>query len=160
MLEISYARFIKRPDWLPRNPVRTGARANGERFERRVHATLLKRYPDKYIEGPWIAYRGVNTGNRVRFCQPDGLYIDIKEGLLVIIEAKLKHGSRAWEQLNDLYYPCLRHIMEGGKLFEIRLIEVVKWFDPLTFREMPPAMCSTIHGCTPMRENVYNVHLL
>jgi len=160
MLKVSYARFVQKPDWLPRHAVRTGARANGERFERRVHATLLERYPDKYIEAPWIAYRHHRTGHRVRFCQPDGLYIDIKKGLLVIIEAKLKHGSKAWEQLNDLYYPCIAKIMEGGKLFEIRLIEVVKWFDPLTFRERPTALCSHIHECAPMRGGLYNVHLL
>jgi hypothetical protein len=156
-MRVSYARFVKRPDWLPRNDVRTGARAAGERYERAVHAALLKRYPGQYVEGPWIAYRCNERGSRLNFCQPDGLYFDIQRGLIVIIEVKLKHGVKAYKQLHDLYLPVIRHIFED---FEIRLIEVVKWFDPAIKTGNFLGLCSTIHECAPLRADMYNVHIL
>jgi hypothetical protein len=156
MKRINYARFTKAPDWLPRNEVRTGARAQGHRYEKHVHATLLERYPDRYIEGPWIGYSGDGRAG-INFCQPDGLYIDIERGLVVIVEAKLKHGRKAWEQLNTLYYPCVQHIFQD---FEVRLVEVVKWFDPALFCQQRTALCSTIHEVAPMRAKTYNVHIL
>ena len=156
MKRVDYARFTKAPDWLPRNEVRTGARAQGHRYEKHVHTTLLERYPEKYVESPWIGYRA-DGGPRLGFCQPDGLYIDIEKGLIIIVEVKLKHGPKAWEQLNKLYYPCVQHIFKD---FEIRLIEVVRWFDPAVFREQYTALCADIHECAPRRANCYNVHIL
>lgn len=155
-MRISYARFVKKPDWLPRNEIRTGAKAAGQRYERRVHAALLERYPQNYVPGPWISYREDDI-SRVNFCQPDGLYIDIRKGLIVIIEVKLKHGRRAWEQLNDLYLPCIQHIFHD---FEVRLIEVVKWFDPAIRVPAKTLLCSDIHTCSPLRGRLYNVHIL
>jgi hypothetical protein len=155
-LEVKYARFIKKPDWLPRNEVRKGAKAAGMRFERHVHAALLGRYPEQYLPSPWIGYRKEHQ-SRLSFCQPDGLYIDIGEGLIVIVEVKLKHGRRAWEQLNELYLPCVSQIFHD---FEIRLIEVVKWFDPNAFRDQKTALCESIHTCSPRRAKMFNVHIL
>ncbi len=156
-MRVDYARFTKRPDWLPRNEVRTGARAEGSRYERRVHTALLGKYRDYYVEGPWIAYRREGPGRRINFCQPDGLYIDIKKGLIVIIEVKLKHGMKAWEQLNELYFPCITHIFKD---FEIRLIEVVKWFDPVISPALNLGLCRSIHDCAPMNAHMYNVLIL
>lgn len=156
-MRVNYARFTRKPDWLPRNEVRTGARAAGERFERRVHATFLERYRGFYVEGPWIAYNRDGPGRRINFCQPDGLYIDIKRGLIVIVEVKLKHGVKAWEQLNKLYLPCIECIFKD---FEIRLIEVVKWFDPAVSPPVYLGLCSGLQDCAPLEANMYNVHIL
>lgn len=155
-MEISYARFTKKPDWLPRNEKRKGAKANGQRFEKRVHATLLERYPTRYVEGPWICYRD-RADNRLCHCQPDGLYIDIEKGLIVVIEVKLKHGILAYQQLAR-YMPMVEHIFED---FEIRGIEVVKWFDPqISYGSTKTALCADLVKCAPQNANMYNVHIL
>lgn len=156
MSEVQYARLIKAPDWVKRNPKRTGAKANGQRFERRVHAALLERYPDKYVENPWLSYR-YDSRDRLRLCQPDALYIDIAGGLIVVIEVKLKHGVRAWEQLR-VYAPIVEHIFKD---FEVRLIEVVKWFDPqICVTSTKTALCADLTRPSPQKAGMYNVHIL
>lgn len=63
------------------------------------------------------------------YCQPDGLDFDFDKGLITIVEFKLQHTSNAWWQTRELYEPVVRKIFPSS-LWEIAIVEIVKWFDP------------------------------
>ena len=103
----------------------TGRRAQGLRYERRVQEMLLQRYPNAYVPGPWLRF---STGGKMKWCQPDGLLFDIRQGLIIIVEIKYNHTSDAWWQLWELYLPVVRK-MFPEKLWRIQTLEIVKWYD-------------------------------
>jgi len=100
------------------------------RYERRVHEHFLELYPDRYLPSPWVRFTNVEDAN-ARWCQPDGLIIDLAAGEIVIVEMKYQHTADAWWQLEKLYKPVLRAMFPAG-LWTLRCVEVVKWFDPAT----------------------------
>lgn len=81
-----------------------------------------------YLMSPWLMFRSEkdNPGS-IRFCQPDGIVVDLANKRIVIVEVKLQHTIGAWWQLRELYEPVLRRIYVG---FEFSVVEVVRWFDP------------------------------
>lgn len=104
-----------------------GARAGGLAYEKKAHRKLLEEFPEYYVASPWLQYysQGVHVA---QWCQPDGLVIDTKSGLIVIIEMKLQHTTDAYWQLKWKYLPVLMRIFSPDR-WEFRLCEMVKWFD-------------------------------
>ena len=116
------------PTWIPkRRPRVTGARAEGIRYENRVHAHFAKKYGQLYVPSPWFAFEDLNGK---RWCQPDGLLVDIARRRITVIEMKYNHTGEAWWKLVHLYLPVLQSFYGPG--VEYRLLEVVRWYDPLT----------------------------
>lgn len=99
----------------------------GVRYERKGHEHFLERYPDTYVPGPWFEF---DDASGRRWCQPDGLLIDIKCGRVTIVEFKYQHTLNAWWQIWSLYAPVLQHVFPG---WDIRGVEVVKWYDAAVF---------------------------
>jgi hypothetical protein len=93
-----------------------------------VQIELDLRHGKKYIPSPWFKYFDEGS-EKVRWCQPDGLYIDVRKGLIVLVEVKLKHTATAWWQLEKKYLPVVRKVF--GNDFRYALVEVVKWYDPM-----------------------------
>lgn len=107
---------------------RTGKRAEGVRYEKRVHGLFEERYGDTYVANPWFRF-GELGNDRPRWCQPDGLLFDFKAGKITIVECKLQHTPDAWWQLRWLYLPVISKAFPGD-LWKFGIIEVVKWYDP------------------------------
>ncbi len=120
----SNARFCQEPPYAG-SRARVGRRAEGVRYEKRVHKHLHKMYPGRYLEGPWIQFYDPD----MRVCQPDGLIIDVQKGIIILVEVKLRHCPEAYYQLRRLYKPVL-HSMFPPSLWQIRCCEVVRWYDP------------------------------
>jgi hypothetical protein len=117
----------------------TGARAAGLRYERRVHENLLAKYAERYLPAPWFIFR---SDNGPRWCQPDGLLIDISAGKIWIIEIKHSITERAWWWLTDLYVPVVRHAF--GTQWEIATCTIVNWFDCKVPLPEKPVMCREV----------------
>lgn len=101
-----------------------GARAAGIRYEKKVHAEFLRRYPRHYLPSPWFQFWDIHGQ---RWCQPDGLLIDPAQNLIVISEIKHHHTGEAWWKLIRLYLPVVRQFF--GADWEYRCIEVVRYYD-------------------------------
>lgn len=125
---LQYAQFD--PDYSHHTTILyTGARAEGIRYERKVHRGFSSIFsPDNgpvlYAPAMWIRYV---DGKRRHYAQPDGLLIDLKRSFITIIEIKLKHTISAYFWLRELYEPLIRHIF--GNSWRYAVCEVVKWFD-------------------------------
>ena len=117
------------PPFARRRPRRVGARGQGIRYEERAQAECFVRFGEKYLAGPWFKF-GCN--DQIRHCQPDGLYIDPEQGLLVLNEIKYQHTYRAWQQLHQLYIPVVQKVFESAP-WTIKCFEMVKWYDPAAF---------------------------
>ena len=63
----------------------------------------------------------------MRWCQPDGLLLDIQRGRCTIVECKLQHTIDAWWQLTDLYLPVVRAAL--GPTYIYSICEVCRWYD-------------------------------
>ena len=132
----------------------TGARANGVRYEKKIHEEFLRRYPANYLPSPWFEFW---DGFGHRWCQPDGLLIDVAQGLIVIVEVKHHHTGEAWWKLHKLYFPVVRALF--GTEWEYRCLEVVRFYDPSTLfpaaklvehpHLTPPLPIVGVHICKP-----------
>lgn len=112
--------FIKRKK-------RTGRRAMGVRYEKKVHGMLDGMYGECYFSSPWFLFQEAGAP-RARWCQPDGLLILPKAGRIIIVEVKYQHTSDAWWQLRKLYLPVVRKAFGDDWTYDV--CEVVKWYDP------------------------------
>ena len=125
---VSWAGISNSPPAFFTAPKRSrGVRRQGILYERKVQAHLLSLYPDGYLDGPWLTYR--DNGGKEKWCQPDGILVRPKQGLITVVEVKLRHTDHAWFQLHELYYPVLRKVFDSA-LWEFRFVEVVRWYDP------------------------------
>lgn len=91
---------------------------------------LSTQYKDLYFPSPWIHFYSEGYP-RMRWCQPDGVLFDFKNGIITIVEVKYNHTPLAWWQLNELYLPLVSFIF-GDELWTYRLAEWVLWYDPAT----------------------------
>lgn len=132
-----------------RNHKRVGRRAEGERYERRVHQEFYTRYPG-YLASPW--FRFVDQEGE-KWCQPDGLLINPWRGHVVIVEAKYQHTELAYKQLFGVYLPVVS-VLFGG-LYKIACVEVVKWFDPAVLCSQSPQLCKEPDQAPIGRFNVH-----
>ena len=126
---ITSASLSEKEVFPPRRKGRRGAAGAGLRYEAKVHEHFLKTYPLAYVAGPWFRYR--NEEDKVHYCQPDGLLVNFKTGLVTIVEIKLKHTADAWWQLKKLYEPVLERVFTKD-LWALSALEVVRWYDPDT----------------------------
>lgn len=108
----------------------TGVRAAGIRYEGKVQKHLMHVFPHKYVPGPWFTFKSDQVEKR-KWCQPDGLIIDIRLGLITIVEIKLRHTCDAWWQTRRLYEPVVQAFF-GTTNWLYNVLEVVRWYDPDT----------------------------
>jgi hypothetical protein len=100
-----------------------------------VHEHLLSS-SEAYFPGQWFRFC---ADERVRWCQPDGLHLDPRRGILTILEVKYQHTPDAWFQLRELYAPVVSRAF--GPEWDVALVEVVKWYDPATQFPEKVIMC-------------------
>lgn len=97
------------------------------RYERLVQNYLSEVFREEYIASPWLHFLAEGS-SKWRWCQPDGLLIDIERGIITCVEVKYAHTPNAWWQVRQLYLPVLERIFPKT-LWELQVCEVVKWFD-------------------------------
>lgn len=149
--KVDWAHFCPKPDFI--KPHRhTGARAQGVRYEKKVHEYLLGRFPYAYLPAPWLNFYTLGSP---RWCQPDGMLIRPIEGRITVVEVKYQHTSDAWWQLVHIYRPVLEAIFPPGE-WEYNYLEVVKWYDP-------SVLFPCTHRLTPdpldLKQNEFGVHI-
>lgn len=125
-----------------RKPV--GARAVGLRYEGKVHAALTERHGAQYLASPWFVFR---SDNGPRWCQPDGLLLDVCAGTILVIEVKHSITDRAWWWLQELYIPVVRKAF--GANWNVYSCTIVKWFDSKVVLPAKPVLCKTILQARP-----------
>jgi hypothetical protein len=125
---VQWAHFVRdnQPFMRPQHKP-TGKRLQGVKYETAAQAHIGSIAGGAYLASPWLKFSG-NQGDK--WCQPDGLLFDLERGIITIVEIKLQHTTDAWWQLRKLYQPVLES-MFPPQLWEFRVLEVVKWFDPL-----------------------------
>jgi hypothetical protein len=127
---------LKRPLTRPR-----GAKKAGILYERKVQDVLMAIYAAAYEPSPVIQYtlRGVRKA-----AIPDGI---LRIGdTLWIIEVKLAHTVRVWEQLMDRYVPLVRALEPQRR---IRAVEVCRSYDPAVILPGPHALTTSLHRSAP-----------
>lgn len=105
---------------------RTGRKAEGLRFEKKAQEMLCG-LSDLYLPSPWIVY--LTEGGRPNWCQPDGLDLNYRTGLITIVEIKYSHTRDSHAQLRGVYEPVVRRLFPRPA-WGVRVVELVKWFDP------------------------------
>lgn len=123
--ELCWARLSSPPPFAANRPQRRGRRAQGIRYERKVHEHFQELLGPAYAASLWFQYCLPGEG-RARWCQPDALYVDVQRGRIVIVEVKYQHTVEAWWQLHR-YLAVVREVF--GSTFSYTLCEVVKWYD-------------------------------
>jgi hypothetical protein len=126
--------------------------ARGRAYEEKVHKFFEQR-TDFYLRSQWI--REVNHDGKVVWHQTDGLHFNIPEGIITIIEVKYQHCVEALGQMRR-YQRLIRELFPDWR---IRLVEVVKWYDPDVrwvgeFHLCPDALT---HDCA---DEVPGIHIL
>jgi len=136
-----------------REKKRRGRRADGIRYEKRVHEYLTDLYGDFYIPSLWLLFQEVGR-DRPRWCQPDGLLFLPYTGQITIVECKLQHTSDAYWQLKWLYLPVIAKAFPGTH-WKFGLCEVVKWYDPATQFPEPVRLRASVSDVTPFEIGVH-----
>jgi hypothetical protein len=144
---------LENPPPFIRTPTKAakGAKRNGQKYEVKAQEYLKELYGNKYIPSPWFKFFDRGT-EQLKWCQPDGLLIDLRRGLITIVEIKLKHTPRAWWQLEKQYLPLMKHIF--GEDFNYALVEFVKWYDPSTAFPCEISKRAYIHEARPSQFQV------
>jgi len=115
------------PNFAKGNTGGSAAQRAGISFENKVQRRLID-FHDNYWPGPWITFSAPAPGNLgTRWCQPDGLVVDLRRGFCTIVEIKISHTADAWWQLERLYRPVVSKLM--GENWEIRTVEICKYYD-------------------------------
>jgi len=141
------------PPFIRKQERRTGRRALGVAYERKVQGYLQELYGNEYIASPWLHFQ--EPGGPLRWCQPDGILIRADEGIITCIEVKYQHTVDAWWQLWRLYVPVLLALFPPS-LWAMHVCEVVKWFDPSTAFPQRPHMTPQL---LDTRVGAFNVHI-
>lgn len=151
--EVTSARISTEPPyWLARKKS-TGKRRAGEIFEKRAQEYLQGAH-DFYTPAPWIVFTSRRI-TRPRWCQPDGLILDVTTGICTIVEIKLKHTPRAWWQVRKLYEPVVRCLLARSS-FSFAALEVVRHIDNQT----PfPERWGYVRDLDCLRPEVFGVHV-
>lgn len=144
---VDWVKFSPTPPPFITNKRSYGRRAEGIRYEKKVHNCLLERFEDSYVPSPWFTFGEVGV-SRPRWCQPDGLLFDFAAGQITIVECKLQHTSDAWWQLKWLYLPVIAKAFPGTH-WKYGLIEVTKWYDPATAFPEKVKLRADIGDCVP-----------
>lgn len=115
------------------------AQKAGLRYERKAQGYMLELHPDQYVASPWIVFR-LKGEPLLRWCQPDGILVDIAQARLTIVEIKLRHMVEAYVQVTGIYEPVLRKLFPG---WQFRHLEVTRFYDPDTHFPVPVQLVST-----------------
>jgi len=106
------------------------------------------------ILGPWFIFQANGHPER-RWCQPDAMIVNIRTGLITLVEIKLRHTSLAWWQLRHLYTPVIRTLFPAPN-WEIAMVEIVRWFDPnIAF----PERFKMLPDLTKVTSQGFHVHI-
>ena len=132
--DVEWARLDRNVRSLPSRGGSTAQKV-GIRYEKTVQEYLSERFGEKYLDNPWYSFRDYSGSRR---CRPDGVLFtqsSFGRNLAVIFEIKIRHMPDAWWQLRRLYEPVVR---ATAQYRDIRLVEIVKEFDPsMPFPEVP-----------------------
>lgn len=107
---------------------RRGRKGVGLRYEAKVQRHFLDRFGYEYLPSPWFKYTVADRPRVINYAQPDGLLIQPQRGTVTIVEIKYNHCAESYFQLVDKYLPLVE-ILFPKQLWEIPLVEVVKWYD-------------------------------
>ena len=133
---------IRWSDDVPRSNFRArGAKKVGLAYERRVLDVLSAIYGSAFEASPVIRY-DVGSGERrkSKAAIPDGI---LRFGQWVlVIEVKLAHTERVWEQLMMRYLPLVR-ALEPQR--QVRTIEVCRSYDPAISLPGPHTLTTSLH---------------
>lgn len=140
------------PTWISNKSTVRGARAKGLMYERKAHAHFGSIYGEAYIPNPWIQFK--NSQQQLRWAQPDALLFDFKQGILTIVEYKYQHTALAWWQLVELYLPLIKKLYPR-KLWIVRLLEVVRYYDPCVMFPCEHTILKSISDLFPDQVGVY-----
>lgn len=151
---MEWVRYSPTPPPFINTKKRTGRRAQGIAYERKWHKYALELYAGCYVPSPWFYFKEVGV-DKPRWCQPDGLLFDIRNGRLTIVECKLQHTSDAWWQLRWLYLPVVSKAFEAD-IWEYGVVEVTKWYDPATCFPEKVKMRPAVEEVQP---NEFGVHI-
>lgn len=139
--ELAWAVLCERIPGFTRNTQRSGRKLNGIRYEKKVHEHFAQQYGEFYQPGIWFMFRERGS-SKVRYAQADALLFDFDLGHITIVEVKYQHIEKSWWQLRHLYAPLVKHLF--GDMWQVRGIEVVKWYDPAARYPGPVKMCKTL----------------
>lgn len=128
----------------------TAAQAAGHRHERRMHKYLETIAPRDYLASPWIEYETALGDWGV--CQPDGILFFWDAGILLILEAKIRHTEQAYWQTENLYLPVVGVLFP---LWEYAICEVVRWYDPAVRFPVQPQIVTELAYCSASTFNVF-----
>lgn len=134
--DIQSAHFCPPPRFALERAAKRGRKMEGIRYERKVQAHLEAK-SEFYLASPWIIFI---VDGRPHWCQPDGLHFDLRSGTITIVEVKYSHTAEAHRQLRNVYAPVLARIFPPS-LWRLRLVELVKWYDPAVAFPEATDMC-------------------
>lgn len=135
--DIQSAHFCPPPAFALKGGNRKGRKGEGLRYEAKVQEYLCER-SELYLPSPWLIYI---VGGRPQWCQPDGIELNYKRGVVTIVEVKLTHTADAARQLRGVYEPVLRRMFSRPN-WGVRLIEVTRWVDPDVRFPETTALCA------------------
>lgn len=141
------------PEFIHR-PQRRGRRLQGIKYELAGHYWLKRQFRNSYTAGQWFRFKADGQG-KIRWCQTDGLLVDVEHRTLTVVEFKYQHTESAWWQLFKLYKPVIEKLFVDKK-FSIRCLEICKWFDPATKTPQPVVLCQTVLAVQP---GEFGVHI-
>ena len=144
------------PPFINTHKKRRGKRAEGIRYEYAVQDFLDVEHGDFFLPSPWLRFTAYHTGDKVRFCQPDGLLFDFASGTITLVEIKLKHVAAAWWQTRHLYQPVVQKLFPPD-LWTISICEIVHWLDPHT---LFPEKFNYAQDITDVPRGGFGVHVL
>lgn len=87
------------------------AKRAGILYQGKVNRLFEQFYGFQYIAEPWFEY---SIQEQKKLCSPDGLFIDLHRGRIVIVEVKLSHTAVAFQQLRNKYLPILQAALSPG----------------------------------------------
>ena len=140
------------PSFLGEAP-RRGRRYQGIKYERRAQLFLAESLGPEYIPSPWLRFR-LRGDSTLHWCQPDGIFFDVRAGQITIVEIKYQHCADAWFQLNRLYLPVLQKMFPRS-MWDFATIEVVKWYDCATEVPQPPRLRESVRAARPGEFGVF-----
>lgn len=139
-----------------------GARAAGLAYERKVHRHFGALFAAErgagtlYAPAQWIRFRSYGS-RRIRWAQPDGLLLDFGRGLVTVVEVKLKHTSRTWWWVRQLYTPLLRYIFPAA--WHFAWLEVVRFYEPDVAWPEGSAALRMVREPTALRAGQFGCHI-
>lgn len=116
------------PQWLAgmRKRVR-GAKYQGNLFDKKVGKVLAELSP-WYSDHPWFTFLDSGVGRNLRWCQPDGLFVNFHLGHICIVEAKLTFTWDAYWELFHLYLPVVKDFF--GPQWTYSCLNIVRTINP------------------------------